>query len=110
MRAINWEIECLVMVKPCLTGKEQKQEPQSPFNGRVMGNTHNAFTPPSRRGSEWRNTAKFPYFIYRINMAFEVGEINNPNGRPVSEASRLRSEMRDAEKVDTRNPIGKIED
>lgn len=43
-------------------------------------------------------------------MAFEVGEINNPNGRPVSEASRLRSEMRDAEKVDTRNPIGKIED
>ena len=29
-------------------------------------------------------------------MAFEVGEVNNPNGRPVSEASRLRSEMRDA--------------
>ena len=29
-------------------------------------------------------------------MAFEKGEVNNPNGRPVSEASRLRSEMRDA--------------
>ena len=29
-------------------------------------------------------------------MAFKKGEVGNPNGRPVSEAARLRSEMRDA--------------
>lgn len=32
--------------------KEQKQEPQSPFNGK---DPHNAFTPPSRRGDEIGN-------------------------------------------------------
>lgn len=30
------------------------------------------------------------------STSIKPGQVNNPNGRPVSEASRLRSEMRDA--------------
>lgn len=38
------------------------------------------------------------------------GQSGNPNGRPQSEASRLRLEMRNADKADTRNHISEIED
>jgi len=36
----------------CLTRKEQAHKPQSPFNGREMGKTHNAFTRTLQRVSE----------------------------------------------------------
>jgi len=40
------------------------------------------------------------------STSIKDGQVANPNGRPVSEASRLRLEMRDADKVDTRNHKG----